>query len=121
MSDLSRILHLSDTPTINDSNSVISVIGDDNKFLPISNIISYSLTEQLLFIAPYTALWAAMTYATYQPNLKWSYAIGFIAGLIAIVSEIIYKNAQTRVYVNREDLKSYAYNVVTKNKTKNEY
>lgn len=120
MSDLSRILHLSDTPTISDGNSVVSVIGDDNKYLPISNIVSYSLIEQLLFLIPYTGLWAGITYATYQPNLKWSYVIGFVSGLIAIISEIIYKNAQTRVYVNRDDLKSYAFNVVNKNKSKSQ-
>ena len=115
MDTIRRLFHRSDTPNITPDNSVVSIIGSNNKYLPTFNLSTFTLRQQFMMLIPFSIIWIFMVFITFRKEYAWTYIAGYILGLILIIVNILFQNSQTRVYVNKDDLQSYAFNVVSNN------
>ena len=112
MDTIRRLFYRSDTPNITENNSVISIIGSNNEYLPIFNLSTFTLRQQFMMLIPFSIIWIFMVFITFRKEYRWTYLIGFGSGLILMIVNILFQNSQTRVYVDKDDLQSYAFNVV---------
>jgi len=95
-------------PTI--QNSVVSTIGNANRYIPIPYESSFSLVQQFYLYIIYVCAWAVIIYLSYDKRFVWAYEVGFIWGICVMLLETWLYNSASWVYVNRKNLSSYVFN-----------
>ena len=112
MDTIRRLFYRSNTPNITENNSVVSIIASNNEYLPILNLSTFTLRQQFMILIPFSIIWIFLVMITFKKEYRWTYLIGYVFGLILMITNILFQNSQTRVYVDKDDLQSYAFNVV---------